>query len=149
MSLICFFIRTDLEKFCITSLSQKWILCSEWVPSAWRVQTADKNVIYSTSNPQASSTSINVLWNEKLHVYKKQIHNLCILTLNLCFWINDLSIIHNDDSSGEKVHPLLSSHINPPTYLFRTILFSFVKSVHISLLIQMNWLFHWRKQYYS
>ncbi len=34
----CFFpIRTDLEKFSITSLAHqwKWILCSEWVPSEW------------------------------------------------------------------------------------------------------------------
>ncbi len=30
-----FFIRTDLEKFRITSLAHQWILCSEWVPSEW------------------------------------------------------------------------------------------------------------------
>ncbi len=29
----CFFIRTALEKFSITSLAHQWILCSEWVPS--------------------------------------------------------------------------------------------------------------------
>ncbi len=40
---VCFFIRTDLEKFSITALAQQWILCSEWVPSEW-VQTADKNI---------------------------------------------------------------------------------------------------------
>ncbi len=37
------FIRTDLEKFNITSLAHQWILCSEWVPSEW-AQTADKNI---------------------------------------------------------------------------------------------------------
>ncbi len=31
----CFFIRTDLETFSITSLAQQWMLCSEWVPSEW------------------------------------------------------------------------------------------------------------------
>ncbi len=31
----CFFIRTDLGKFSIISLAHQWILCSEWVPSAW------------------------------------------------------------------------------------------------------------------
>ncbi len=30
-----FFIRTDLEKCSIPSLSHQWILCSEWVPSEW------------------------------------------------------------------------------------------------------------------
>ncbi len=32
---VYFFIRTDLEKFTLTSLSHQWILCSEWVPSEW------------------------------------------------------------------------------------------------------------------
>ncbi len=32
---VCFLIRTDLEKFSITSLDHRWILCSEWVPSEW------------------------------------------------------------------------------------------------------------------
>ncbi len=32
-----------------------------------KVQTADNSI---TSNP-----SINIQWSEKLHVYKKQIHN--------------------------------------------------------------------------
>ncbi len=31
----CLFIRTDLEKFSITSLAHQRILCSEWVPSEW------------------------------------------------------------------------------------------------------------------
>ncbi len=30
---VCFFIRTDLEKFSITWHARQWILCSEWVPS--------------------------------------------------------------------------------------------------------------------
>ncbi len=32
---VCFFIRTDLEKFSIASLTHQWTLCSEWVPSEW------------------------------------------------------------------------------------------------------------------
>ncbi len=30
---VCSFIGTSLEKCSITSLTQPWILCSEWVPS--------------------------------------------------------------------------------------------------------------------
>ncbi len=33
---VCFFIRTDLEKFSITWHARQWILCSEWVPSEIR-----------------------------------------------------------------------------------------------------------------
>ncbi len=32
---VCFFIRTDLEKFSITSIAHQWIHCNEWVPSEW------------------------------------------------------------------------------------------------------------------
>ncbi len=32
---VCFFMRTDLEKYSITSLAHQWMLCSEWVPSEW------------------------------------------------------------------------------------------------------------------
>ncbi len=32
---VCFFIRTDLETFSMTSLVHQWIICSEWVPSEW------------------------------------------------------------------------------------------------------------------
>ncbi len=66
-----FFIRTDLEKFNIASLAHQWILCSEWVPSEWESKQLIKT---STSNPHDSSPSINILWSEKLRVYKKQIH---------------------------------------------------------------------------
>ncbi len=34
-NVLCFFMRTDLEKCSIASLAQQWILCSEWVPSEW------------------------------------------------------------------------------------------------------------------
>ncbi len=30
---VCFFIRTNLQKFSITSLAHQWILCGEWVLS--------------------------------------------------------------------------------------------------------------------
>ncbi len=32
---VCLFIGTDLEKYSNASLSQQWMLCSEWVPSEW------------------------------------------------------------------------------------------------------------------
>ncbi len=54
--------------FNITWLACQWILCSEWVPSRMRVQTADKNiVIHMTPVHQLTSC-------EKLRVCKKQIH---------------------------------------------------------------------------
>ncbi len=46
---VCFFIRTDLDKFCITSLAHQWIFCSEWVPSEWEskqlIKTLHKSLI--------------------------------------------------------------------------------------------------------
>uniref|UniRef100_A0A673M3A4 Uncharacterized protein n=1 Tax=Sinocyclocheilus rhinocerous TaxID=307959 RepID=A0A673M3A4_9TELE len=33
IKVICFYIRTDLEKFNIASLAHQWIICSECVPS--------------------------------------------------------------------------------------------------------------------
>ncbi len=63
------------EKFSITSIAHQWILCSEWVPSEW-VQTVDKN-----------RPSVNILWSEKLHVCKKQIHHLNVLFLTHPIWL--------------------------------------------------------------
>ncbi len=61
---VCFFIRIDLEKFCITSLADQWILYSEWVPSEWESQQLIKTWQKSTR-----LQSINyVLWNENLSV---------------------------------------------------------------------------------
>ncbi len=48
-SRVCFFIGTDLDTFCITSLAHQWILCSEWVPSEWEskqlIKTFHKSLI--------------------------------------------------------------------------------------------------------
>ncbi len=52
------------------------IFCSPMDPLQWMggvrmgVHTADKNI--TTSNPHDSSQSSNILWNEKLIVYKKK-----------------------------------------------------------------------------
>uniref|UniRef100_A0A8C1ILD8 Rab GTPase-activating protein 1 n=1 Tax=Cyprinus carpio TaxID=7962 RepID=A0A8C1ILD8_CYPCA len=43
---VCFFIRTDLEKFSIASLVQQWMHCSEWVPS----EQESKQLIKTTKN---------------------------------------------------------------------------------------------------
>ncbi len=58
---VWFFVGIDLEKCSIASLSQQWMLCSEWVPSEW-VQTADNNITII----HHSSPSVNILWREKL-----------------------------------------------------------------------------------
>ncbi len=71
-----------------------YISCSPMDPLQWmgavrtRVQAVDKNI---TSNPHHSSPSINVLWSEKLHVYKKQVPSLRYFKLK--------SIIHKNTSS--------------------------------------------------
>ncbi len=64
----------------------------------------------------------------------------------LCFWPKYESIIHNNASSSENIHPLLSSHIKSNDMLS---LVNSAWSVHISLLIQMWLLFHLRKQFYG
>ncbi len=53
---VCFFIRTDLEKFSIPSLAHQWILWSEWVPSEWESKQLIKTSQLSTCNPHHSST---------------------------------------------------------------------------------------------
>ncbi len=76
------------------SVSQQWMLCSEWVPSEWE---SDKNitVIHTTLVHQLSSgedkSSIKMF-----------------LTSNCRLWLKYESIIHNNSSSGEKVHLMLS-----------------------------------------
>ncbi len=50
---------SDLEKCSITSVSQQWMLCSEWVPSEWESKQLIKNI------------TVNVLRRQKL----KQIHH--------------------------------------------------------------------------
>ncbi len=62
---------SDLEKCSIASVSQQWMLCSEWVPSEWESKQLIKTSQYSTSNPHHSSPSVNVFRRQKL----KQIHH--------------------------------------------------------------------------
>ncbi len=57
---------------------------------------------------------------KKQHVYKKLFLST-FFTLNSRFWLKYKSIIHNNTSSSQTVHPLSSSHIKIITYLFRNI----------------------------
>ncbi len=52
-------------------------------------------------NPHHSSLSVNILWSEKLHVCRKQIHHEGILTLKCCFWPKYESIIHYTSFSAK------------------------------------------------
>ncbi len=104
------------------------------------------------NNPQVIHTTPCVLWKSNMFIRNKSIKTF--LTLNSRFWPKHKSIIHNNGSSSETVHPLSSSHIKIITYLFRNILYCFhsnlSRSVHISLLIHMRiFFFHCRKQYYG
>ncbi len=90
-----FFSLEVFEKFSFTSLADKWILCSEWVPSEWEYKRLIKHHI----NPQF--TSITILWNEKLFVRNKSIN--ISRTSNHSFRLKYQSIIHNNTSSSEKV----------------------------------------------
>ncbi len=71
-----------------------------------RIQTACKN-IKIMHNYHNTNLSINSLWSEMLCVCKKQICHQDILTLTCCLWTQ----VHDNASSSEKVHPLLSSYI--------------------------------------
>ncbi len=135
---VCFFIRTDLGKKCsISSLAYQWILCSEWVPSEWESKQLIKVSQYSTGNPHVSSPSINILWSK------------------------NPSIIHNNVSSSEKFHPLLSSYIKIHQHICLELTWNVFAwkhfwtflawSVHISLLVQIAQMpiFYWGKQYYG
>ncbi len=68
---------SDLEKCSIASLTQQWMLCSEWVPSEW-VQTADKNITIIHTTPVHQLTSgEDQSWNKSI--------NKMFLTLNRHF----------------------------------------------------------------
>ncbi len=96
---VCFFIRTDLNNFSITSIAHQWILCSEWVPSEWE----SKQLIKHHNNTVHSIPSINVSWS------KKQIHQ-DIFNIKLTLQVKIKFIIYYNT-------PVVLSHLNPPTYL--------------------------------
>ncbi len=106
-----FSIRTDLEKFSITSLAHQWILCSEWVPSEWE----SKKLIKHHKNPQVIHIQSKNLWSEKLCVCKR--HKSIKTILNPCFWLKYESSIHGIAFSNDKVHHLLSQHWHIRTVL--------------------------------
>ncbi len=87
-------LKTDFDKFSITSLAHQWILCSEWVPSEWE----SKQLIQNTIPVTLSVKSCKFVRNKSI-----------IKTLKL--YNHFESIIQNNASSSEKVHPLLSSQI--------------------------------------
>ncbi len=78
-------------KFSITWLAHQWIICSEWVPSEWE-----------------SKLLIRTLQS---YVFKINKSIKIFLALIRCFWPKYQSIIHNNASSSETVHFLVSSHI--------------------------------------
>ncbi len=59
---VCFFIRTDLNKFIITPIAHQWILCSEWVPSEWESKQMIKNIPVIHTTPVPTKT----LWSKTL-----------------------------------------------------------------------------------
>ncbi len=69
-----------------------------------------------------------------------------LLTLNCPFWPKYISIIHNNTSSGEKVHLCCPLTTKSGVWSEKK---NGAWSVHISLLIQMRQLFPWRKHYYG
>ncbi len=138
---VCFFVRTDSEKYSITSLAHQWILCSEWVPSEWESIQLIKTSQLSACNPHLSSPSIVTMSSqceeEKLCVCEKHIHHSNFKPSLLA---------HNPESIIKK-----TMHICNNIFVYNW-LFSLVNrawSLHISLLIQTRQLFHWRKQYYG
>ncbi len=63
---VCFSFWTDLEK---CSIPLQWMGAVRM-----RVQTADKNITILHTTPVHQLTC-EILWSQKLRVYKKQIHN--------------------------------------------------------------------------
>ncbi len=86
---VCFFIRTDLEKFSITSLAHQCVFCSKWVPSEWESKQLKKQI----NNPHHSSPSVHVLWSKYLCLQEKNASLKYVFTLNSCSNTNPLSII--------------------------------------------------------
>ncbi len=90
---------------------EHFFICSPMGPLQWmgairmRVQTAVKNVtiIHMTLIRQFTSCEV------RSYVFVR--NNLFCFTLNHWFWPKYKPIIHNDASSSEKIHSLLSSHI--------------------------------------
>ncbi len=95
-----------------------------------RVQTADKNITVIHT-----SLSMNIFWNEKLHICKTKVHHLGILTLN-CPLFMMFPAVTNSVS-------VVLSHQNPLTCC--------LELVWTYLGVFLSWfrhlLFHWRKQY--
>ncbi len=112
------------------SVFQQWMLCSEWVPSEWE---SDKNItiIHTTPVHQLMSGEAKS-WNKS------------IKTFSTPMWV------HNNTSSSEQVHLLLSHiKVQPCISLELFWLVNGAWSVQISLLIQTIHFFHWRMQYYE
>ncbi len=91
---VCFFIKTDLDKFSLASLAHQLFLCSEWVPSEFKQLISNITVIHNMT-PVHQLMSCEVASSQK-----------CIN-----------SFIHNNTSYSAKVVFL---HQNPQTYLFIT-----------------------------
>ncbi len=121
--------------------------CSPMDPLQWmgavrmRVQTAVTNITIIHTTPVLQLTSCAV----KRCVFV--INNASLRLLNFKLSILAKIWVHNT----EKVHLLLSTNIkiHPHMCLELFWLVYSVWSVHISLLIQMRQLFHWRKCYYG
>ncbi len=93
------------------------------------------------SNPHHSSPSVHLLWSEKLHVCKKQIHNQDILNLHCCFWPKYESI-----RFLQWKCPLLSPHIKIHQYIcLEPFLLVMVQDLFI-FLFWFRRLFHWRSE---
>ncbi len=58
----CKIISTIRIQSQISSVSQQWMLCSEWVPSEWE----SKQLIKHHNNPHHSSPSVNIWRRQKL-----------------------------------------------------------------------------------
>ncbi len=118
--LVCFFIRTDLEKLSITSLAPQWILCSEWVPSEWE----SKQLIY---NPQEFIKSCEV--KNWVFVRNKSIE-ICF-RFNIAFFNEKVAWIRREICTEQA-------------------LFTRQKQSKVVLnQYTRDGLFHWRKRYYG
>ncbi len=81
-----------MEKCSIPSVSQQWMLCSEWVPSEWKHH----------NNPHHSSPSVNIWRRQKLHACKKIKTSPLLRCFNFRPLLKYESSVHNIAFASEK-----------------------------------------------
>ncbi len=141
---VCFFMGTDLDKFCIAPLAHQWILFSEWVPSEWESKQLKKN------NPQVIHTT--------------PVHKLTSYEAKSCVFVRNKSTIKTFLASNcplisiillspvkklSRLNQERNMHRSSTVYKWKqskTVLNNFVGGFWCERMT-VDGVFHWRKRY--